>query len=67
MTDTTTQSDRLLRLRDVLKRVPVSRSVWYEGLKTGRFPAPVMLGPRLPAWRESTIDALIENLPTQRD
>lgn len=59
---TTPKNTRLLRLQEVLKRVPVSRTAWYEGLKTGRFPKPVMLGPRTPAWPDTAIEALIEDL-----
>ncbi len=39
---------------------PVSRSSWYEGVKSGRYPAPVRLGPRTTAWRAVDIRRLIE-------
>ena len=39
---------------------PVSRSTWWEGVKSGRYPQPVKLGPRITAWRVSDIRALIE-------
>jgi hypothetical protein len=39
--------------------IPVSKSTWYEGIKTGRFPKPVKLGPRITAWRVSDIRALL--------
>ncbi|MBT0664524.1 AlpA family phage regulatory protein [Geobacter pelophilus] len=52
--DSTT--DRLIRLNEVLERIPVSRSTWWAGVKSGRFPAPVRnLGPRIAAWRLSII------------
>ena len=35
--------------------IPVGRSTWWEGVRTGRFPAPVKLGPRTSAWRTSEI------------
>lgn len=50
----------LLRLREVLRRVPVSRSTWYAGIAQGRFPRPVRLGARSVAWRASDIDALVK-------
>lgn len=50
----------LLRLRQVLKLVPVSRSTWWSGVKTGRFPQPIKLGPRTTAWRASDVLSLIE-------
>jgi len=43
--------------------IPVSRSTWLEGVKTGRYPRPVKLGPRVVAWRVSDIRALIEKPP----
>ncbi len=40
--------------------VPVSRSTWWAGVKSGRYPAPVKLGPRVTAWRVEDIRALVE-------
>jgi hypothetical protein len=39
--------------------IPVSRSTWWAGVKSGRFPSPVKLGPRITAWRVEDIRALI--------
>jgi hypothetical protein len=39
--------------------IPVKKSCWWEGVKSGRFPAPVRLGPRVTAWRVEDIRALI--------
>jgi prophage regulatory protein len=53
----------LLRLSSIIEPngpIPVSRSTWWAGVKTGRFPAPVKLGPRITAWRNADIQALIE-------
>lgn len=44
----------------ILPVIPVSKSSWWSGCKTGRYPAPVKLGPRTTAWRVSDIRALIE-------
>ncbi len=55
--------DALLRLRQIIGPgglIPVSRSTWYQKVASGRFPAPVRLGPRTVAWRASDIAALIE-------
>ncbi|OCZ78879.1 MULTISPECIES: helix-turn-helix transcriptional regulator [Achromobacter] len=52
-------ADTLLRLPEVLAIIPVSRATWYEGIKTGRFPAQVKIGPRIAAWRRSDIDRLV--------
>jgi prophage regulatory protein len=40
--------------------IPVGRSTWWAGVKTGRFPQPVKLGPRTTAWKVADIRDLIE-------
>ena len=49
-----------VRLPQVLAVIPVSRSTWWGGIKSGRFPKQVKLGPRTSAWRVSDNRALIE-------
>jgi prophage regulatory protein len=39
--------------------IPVGKSTWWDGVKSGRFPKPVKLGPRITAWRVEDIRALI--------
>ena len=40
--------------------IPVSKSTWWEGVKSGRYPKPVKsLGLRITAWRVEDIRALI--------
>jgi predicted DNA-binding transcriptional regulator AlpA len=51
-----------LRLRQVLQIVPISKSVWWAGCKTGRFPKPVKLGPKTTAWKAEDIAALVKKL-----
>lgn len=51
-----------LRENQVLGFIPVSRSNWWNGVKEGRYPQPVKLGPRTTAWRVEDIRALIEEL-----
>ena len=54
--------EKLLRLNVVLSRVPISRSAWYQGVKDGKFPPPIKLGPKTSAWRESDVNRLIQDL-----
>ena len=54
-----------LRLRDVLKLVPICRTAWYQGVKEGRYPQPVSLGPRTAAYRVEDIKRLIDELSAQ--
>mgnify|MGYP001103068194 CR=1 FL=1 len=49
-----------LRLPDVLKLYPVSRSTWWAGVRDGRYPQPVKIGERCTAWRVADIRDLIE-------
>jgi prophage regulatory protein len=39
--------------------IPVKKSSWWAGVKSGRFPQPVKLGPRTTAWRAEDIRALV--------
>ncbi len=41
--------------------IPVGRSTWWAGVKTGRFPKPRKLGPGITVWRAEEIWALVEN------
>lgn len=40
--------------------IPVSRSTWLSGVKSGRYPQPVKISERCTAWRTQDILALIE-------
>jgi len=42
--------------------IPICKSAWWEGVRTGRFPRPVKIGPRTTAWPIEAIRALIERL-----
>jgi len=45
--------------------IPVSKSTWWDGVKSGRFPKPMKLGVRITVWRVEDIYALIEELPSK--
>lgn len=40
--------------------IPVSKSTWWDGIKTGRFPKPVKLGPRITVWTAESIKQYLE-------
>jgi predicted DNA-binding transcriptional regulator AlpA len=47
-------NDGLVRLSSILAPkgpLPISRSSWWAGVASGRYPKPVKLGPRITAWR----------------
>lgn len=40
--------------------IPISKSAWWAGCKSGKYPKPVKLGPRTTVWHASDIYKLIE-------
>jgi prophage regulatory protein len=51
---------RLIRLREVLELIPVSKSTWWVGIKRGKYRQPIKLGPRLTCWRLRDVLELTE-------
>ena len=54
-----------VRLDEVLMVIPVKKSCWWAGVKSGRFPKPVKLSPNCTAWRAEEIRELIKRLSEQ--
>lgn len=52
----------LLRLPQVLQLLPIGRSSFLAGVKDGRYPQPVKLGPATTCWRACDIINFIESL-----
>ena len=70
MLDDVSPATGFLRLSSVLAPkgpIPVSKSTWWAGVKAGRYPAPVKLGPRITAWRVEDIRALVAALSNNSD
>ena len=42
--------------------IPVGRTTWLRGVKTGKYPQPVPLGERTVAWKAEEIRELIEKI-----
>lgn len=40
-----------VRLTQVLEVIPIGKTCWWEGVKSGRFPKPVKLSRRCTAWK----------------
>jgi prophage regulatory protein len=40
--------------------IPVGKSTWWAGVKSGRFPKPEKLGDRITVWRAEDIRKLFE-------
>lgn len=43
--------------------IPVSKSHWWEGVKSGRYPQPIKISARITVWRVGDIRAFIQNSP----
>lgn len=47
--------------------IPVGKTTWWNGVKSGQYPQPVKLGPRITAWRVEDIRALIDGTEKQSE
>ncbi len=45
--------------------IPVGKSTWWAGVRDGRFPKPVKLGPNTTVWRVSDILDFINEKPQE--
>jgi predicted DNA-binding transcriptional regulator AlpA len=57
-------NDGFVRLSSILAPkgpLPISRSSWWAGVASGRYPKPVKLGPRITAWRVNELRALMDS------
>ena len=54
-----------MRLPQVLEVIPLGKTSWWEGVKSGRFPKPVKLSERCTAWRAEDIRNLIRTIGEQ--
>jgi len=61
------ENNALLRLPQVLALIPVSRSSWWAGCKSGRYPKPIKIAPRTTVWRASDINALLKEFACKTD
>ncbi|WP_170427227.1 helix-turn-helix transcriptional regulator [Ruegeria arenilitoris] len=55
---------RLLRIGQIISPdgpIPVGKSTWWQGVRDGRFPKPIKLGPRITLWRSEDIEELLKN------
>jgi len=54
-------SNRLLRLKQVVLKVGLSRSQIYKLIAKGLFPEQIKIGPKISAWPEHAIDQWISH------
>lgn len=48
-----------VRIPQILSVIPISRSSWWAGVKSGRYPAPIKLGANTTVWKAEDIHSLI--------
>lgn len=51
-----------VRLPQILRLIPIGRSTWWAGIRAGKYPAPIKLGPKVSAWRVEDIRQLLATL-----
>lgn len=51
-----------LRLPQILHVVPIGKSSWWAGVKSGKYPKAYKLGPKTTAWKVEDIRLLLEEL-----
>ena len=54
-----------VRLPQILEVIPIGKTSWWEGVKSGRFPPSVKLSSRCTAWKAEDIRDLIKRLSQQ--
>jgi prophage regulatory protein len=54
-----------LRIKQVLELIPIARSSWWAGVKSGKYPQPIKLGAHTTLWYRADIEALIANAGNQ--
>ena len=51
-----------VRLSQILAVIPLGKTTWWDGVKSGRFPKPVKLSEHCTAWKAQDIYALIKEI-----
>jgi len=51
-----------LRLPQILQYIPISKSTWWAGVSSGRFPSSIKLGPKTTVWKAEDIHKLIADI-----
>ncbi len=51
-----------IRLPEVLRIIPVGKTTWWDGVRSGRFPRGVKIGSRITAWRIDEIRNLVKDM-----
>ena len=52
--------EKLLKLKEVLACLRISKSSWYDGVRRNVLPQPVRIGTRTVVWLESDIESYLQ-------
>lgn len=62
MADAPSQPDRLLRMPEVCRRVGLGKTMVYDLIREGRFPAPYKISPFASRWSDLEVTAWIADV-----
>ncbi len=51
-----------VRLPQILALIPIGKSTWWAGVKTGKYPQPIKIGANTTVWKAEDIHTLIKKL-----
>ncbi len=51
-----------IRIDDILKLIPIGKSTWWAGVKSGKYPKSIKLGSKTALWKVEDIRTLIESI-----
>ncbi|MXW18356.1 MAG: AlpA family transcriptional regulator [Gemmatimonadetes bacterium] len=54
---------RVLRAREVVSEIGVSKATLYRWVRSGGFPKPIKLGPGAVGWRREELDEWVDSRP----
>lgn len=53
--------DKYVELNEILENLPISKSTWRRGVKSGRYPKPYQISPGRKAWKLDELQACTRN------
>nr|WP_047166825.1 AlpA family phage regulatory protein [Sphingomonas sp. Y57] len=62
MTGTAQAEDRLVRIDEVKRRVGLGKTMIYQLIQEGRFPAPYKISPAAARWSDREVTAWIDDV-----
>ncbi len=55
-----------VRLPQILAVIPIGKSTWWAGIKSGKYPKPIKLGENTTAWKAEDIHDLIKRIADEK-